>query len=354
MSLSRLELDTPWRLPRRDVPVVLYDDGEGLVEQAGRRLRALGYTQVFVLEGGLAGWRDSGAELFGDVNSPSKAFGELVEHERHTPSLAAEEVKALLDEGADVVVLDARRFDEYQTMSIPTGTSVPGAKLALRVRDLAPDPKTRVIVNCAGRTRSIIGTQSLVNAGIPNPVSALRKGTIGWALARRAGVERLSPQALDGADPPNRTVYRYDVRSPEEYAAGHLPGFGSAPGGQLVQETDVFARVRGAGIAQDGSPPLRADMWHQCPGTTGGTRPGGTDGHPRAGAGGGCAMTCSSSGYMNRRNHCFIVNPMSKALSPECSPASHPSMSEVVRILSFVNILQMTRTLHTSLYRHPL
>ncbi|OYU85915.1 MAG: hypothetical protein CFE45_25260 [Burkholderiales bacterium PBB5] len=201
--------------------------------------------------------------------------------------MPAEEVKALLDSGADVVVLDARRFDEYQTMCIPGGTSVPGAELALRVRDLAPNPATRVIVNCAGRTRSIIGTQSLVNAGIPNPVSALRNGTIGWTLAGlkldhgqqrrfgavspealaaarsaaqtladRAGAVRLDTATLaawvaDGA----RTLYRWDVRTPEEYAAGHLPGFGSAPGGQLVQETDVCAAVRGARIAlADGGP----------------------------------------------------------------------------------------------------
>ena len=84
---------------------------------------------------------------------------------------------------ADMVVLDARRFDEYQTMSIPTGVSVPGAELVLRARAMAPNPQTRIIVNCAGRTRSIIGTQSLVNAGIPNPVAALRNGTIGWTLA---------------------------------------------------------------------------------------------------------------------------------------------------------------------------
>ena len=53
----------------------------------------------------------------------------------------------------------------------------------MRVPELAPNPKTKVIVNCAGRTRSIIGTQSLINAGIPNEVHALRNGTIGWTLA---------------------------------------------------------------------------------------------------------------------------------------------------------------------------
>ena len=292
LSLARLELDAPWRLPRRDVPVVVLDDGEGLAETAARRLRTLGYENVSLLAGGLQGWRDSGGELFQDVNVPSKAFGELVEHEVHTPSLSAPEVKALLDGGADVVVLDARRFDEYRTMCIPGGISVPGAELALRVRDLAPNPATRVIVNCAGRTRSIIGTQSLVNAGVPNPVAALRNGTIGWtlagqelahgqsrrfgeasdaardaarrsarALAERAGAQRLGTQALDAPVPPGRTVYRYDVRTPEEYQAGHLPGFGSAQGGQLVQETDVFAPVRGARIELvDGGDDVRAPM----------------------------------------------------------------------------------------------
>ena len=301
LASGRIELDAPWRLPRRDTLIVVYDDGQGLAEPGARKLQALGYRQVRLLErdaagSGLAAWRESGGELFRDVNVPSKAFGELVEHARQTPSLPAEAVKALIDGGADMVVLDARRFDEFQTMSIPGGTSVPGAELLLRVRDLAPDPRTQVIVNCAGRTRSLIGAQSLVNAGIPNPVAALRNGTIGWtlagltlahgqqrqfgpasaghlalaqvaaqALADRAGALRLRQADLaQTRAEPGRTTYCWDVRSPSEYAAGHLPGFGSAPGGQLVQETDVFAAVRGArivlvdgGRARDG---VRAPM----------------------------------------------------------------------------------------------
>ncbi len=40
-----------------------------------------------------------------------------------------------------------------------------------------------MVVNCAGRTRSIIGAQSLINAGLPNKVVALRNGTMGYTLA---------------------------------------------------------------------------------------------------------------------------------------------------------------------------
>ena len=295
MPLSRLELDAWSRLPRRSVPIVVFDNGEGFAERAAAKLVDLGYTDVALLDGGLAGWIRAGGEVFRDVNVPSKAFGELVEAKRHTPSLSAQEVKALLDAKDDVVVLDARRFDEYQTMNIPGSISVPGAELALRARALAPDPKTRVIVNCAGRTRSIIGTQSLVNAGLPNPVAALRNGTIGWtlagqslehgarrqfapgagldagvlstsreaaaALATRAGVKHVTLAELGAwVDDASRSTYRYDVRTPGEYGHAHLPGFQNAPGGQLVQETEMFAPVRGARVVLFDDDGVRASM----------------------------------------------------------------------------------------------
>lgn len=293
LPLSKLELEAPLRLPRRSVSIVVFDDGEGLAERAARRFTELGYTDVALLAGGLRGWAAAGGELFKDVNAPSKAFGELVESERHTPALDAKEVKALLDSDANVVVFDARRFDEYQTMNIPGSTSVPGAELVLRARQLAPDPTTQIIVNCAGRTRSIIGTQSLINAGVPNPVAALRNGTIGWTLAglelAHGSTRRFSP-ATDGAvrvaaaadaravadraevgrttrdearrwaGEEVRTIYRFDVRTPHEYESSHVPGFRSAPGGQLVQETDMFAPVRGARVILADSDGVRANM----------------------------------------------------------------------------------------------
>lgn len=287
---DRIAVEAPARLPRKDVPIVLYDNGEGYVADAATQFAALGYTNVATLADGLAGWKVAGYELFEDVNSYSKAFGELVEHRRGTPSLAAPEVQALIDERADIAILDARRFDEYATMSLPGGISVPGAELVLRAPAIAPDPDTTIIVNCAGRTRSIIGAQSLINAGLPNRVVALRNGTIGWTLAGQTlahGSAERFPEVSDDADARNRarnvayragvkqidaaelahlaadtrrTLYRFDVRTPEEYARGHLPGFRSAPGGQLVQETDHFAPVRGARIVLSDDRGARADM----------------------------------------------------------------------------------------------
>jgi rhodanese-related sulfurtransferase len=271
------------------VPIVVYDAGEGLVPQAIDQFAALGYSNVRALEGGLQGWEAAGFELFQDVNSYAKAFGELVEHRRHTPSLAAEEVSALIARKANIRILDVRRFDEYATMNIPGSISVPGGELVLRAREAAPDPDTTIIVNCAGRTRSIIGTQSLINAGVANKVVALRNGTIGWTLARqelehgagrrgaigasedakasarevayRAGVRRVgADEARALAAQTGRTLYRFDVRDAEEYAAGHLKGFRHYAGGQLVQEIDMAAPVRGARILLTDNLGVRADM----------------------------------------------------------------------------------------------
>lgn len=293
LPLSRLELDAPVRLPRRSVPIVVLDSGEGLAARAAQRFVELGYTDVALFEGGLKGWTAAGGELFRDVNVPSKAFGELVGTERRTPSLDARTLQAMLDREENVVVLDARRFDEYQLMNIPGSISVPGAELVLRARQIARDPTTHIVVNCAGRTRSIIGAQSLINARVPNPVSALRNGTIGWslagqplahgsarryeaalddvlrleaadharALADRARVGRTTrDEARRWADERVRTIYRFDVRSQEEYEAGHVPGFRHAPGGQLVQETDTFAPVRGARVILADNDGVRANM----------------------------------------------------------------------------------------------
>jgi rhodanese-related sulfurtransferase len=292
LSLSRLEIEAYARLPRRDVPIVVFDDGEGYAAIAAERFSELGFTEVSLLEDGLQGWRDAGFEIFRDVNSPSKAFGELVEARLHTPSLPADEVQRLIESNADIVVVDVRRYDEFQTMSIPTAFSVPGAEVVYRLQDIAQRPSTRVIVNCAGRTRGFIGTQSLINAGLPNQVSALRNGTIGWKLAQQSldhGASRSLPapdenlralaaaSARRVADAANvaraslaeaqawrrsgkRTVYLFDVRTPEEFLAGHAPGFLSAPGGQLVQETDMFAPVRGAQIVLSDDDGVRANM----------------------------------------------------------------------------------------------
>ena len=292
VPVSEIEEKLPSLVPRLSAPIVVYDDGEGYAERAVSRIAALGYIDVSTLDGGLEGYSRYG-EVYRDVNVPSKAFGELVESIRHTPSLPAAEVKKILDTQEDVVVVDARRYEEFNTMSIPRGRSCPGGELVYRIHDAAPSPETLVIVNCAGRTRSIIGTQSLINVGIANKVLALRNGTIGWTLeglevdrkktqrvpdpskksqaSARKNAERWANHVgipvIDATtlakyreEAESRTLYTLDVRDPDEYVIEHPLGFLSAPGGQLVQAIDEWVGVRGARIVLYDDDGVRARM----------------------------------------------------------------------------------------------
>ena len=165
--------------------------------------------------------------MFSGVNVPSKAFGEFVEHESGTPSISADELHALMQSGTDMVVLDSRPYDEYSRVSIPTGVNVPGAELVLRIHDIAPKPETLVVVNCAGRTRSIIGAQSLINAGFPNKVVALRNGTMGWNLAGftpDSGKDNRAPEVSHGGPRGRRPPPRSTLKRSNDNA-GPVPGF---------------------------------------------------------------------------------------------------------------------------------
>ena len=195
--LSKREIRARALLPRLSTRICCVDDGRGLAEHLAGWLEKIGATNVAVLDGGTKAWAAAGYVLFSGVNVPSKAFGEWVEHHYGTQSVDAPELKAWLDSGRDMVVLDSRTQEEFTRMSIPSGMSVPGGELVYRIGDLAPDPKTLVVVNCAGRTRSIMGAESLRRAGIPNQVVALRNGTMGWELAGlrcdRGRAERFTP-----------------------------------------------------------------------------------------------------------------------------------------------------------------
>lgn len=283
VPLTSLEVEILDRVPRLDTPVVLcgFDENdENIVSRAAGKMAAMGYNDISYLQGGVKAWENAGFEVFSGVNVPSKAFGEFVEHTYDTPRIPAQDVKKMMDDGEDMVVLDSRPMTEFRSMNIPMGIDVPGAELALRVHDIAPNPETTVVVNCAGRTRSIIGCQSLKNAGIPNKVVALENGTMGWHLAgldleygneRRYGTlsvdglkraeacaahvsERFGVLTIDKTTleawcaEDSRTTYVLDVRDPEEFNEAHIPNSRPAPGGQLVQATDRYVGTLGARI----------------------------------------------------------------------------------------------------------
>ncbi|KAF1033489.1 MAG: Cystathionine beta-lyase [Pseudomonas sp.] len=293
LPYSRLELEVRRLAPNPQVRLVIYDQNGGDVStRTAARLQALGYTQVHRLEGGADGWKAAGLELFAGVHVPSKAFGELVEEASHTPHVTARQLADWQASGTPLVVLDGRPFDEYRKMTIPGSICCPNGELGYRVHDLVPDDTTPIVVNCAGRTRSIIGAQTLINLGLKNPVYALENGTQGWyledfqlehgstrryadgvsgnlqaqraaawQLAERAGVVAVAAeQVRQWADDASRSLFLCDVRTAEEFAVGTLPGAQHTPGGQLIQSTDLYIGVRQARVVLLDSDGVRAPI----------------------------------------------------------------------------------------------
>ena len=278
-----LELALPAAVPFAGTSLIVCDDDGRRARLAAATAEAMGYTRVSVLDGGINRWVTENLPTEWGVNVPSKDFGEKVEVVHHVPEVEAKDLAERIAKGEKFLILDSRTPEEFRRFCIPGGRSVPGGELALRITDLVRDidRDTTVIVNCAGRTRSIIGARVLQRMGIPN-VWGLKNGTAGWMLAGhqlesgadRVGLPEPSKEAVKAAEAyaarlaaedgvrsldvaglqammdrrSTGPVYLVDVRTAEEFARGHVPGFRWVPGGQAVQRSDELAVVKNCPI----------------------------------------------------------------------------------------------------------
>ncbi len=272
--------DTEFRIaemvPVRDTPIILVGDGGGRERLAATTMILNGYESVYLLRGGYPAWLEAGQPTATGTNVPSKRFGEEVRFKCAVPEIEPEELHLRMARGEPIRVLDARTPEEYGRFCIPGGVNVPGGDLVLWAGDLKKQPDTRIVVNCAGRTRSIIGTRTLHLLGLDN-VSALKNGTMGWVLSgfeleqrpnrATAAPSDMSREFAEGRaewiakservpslpvlklrrlmdQHRRRTLYLIDVRSAAEYASGHIPGFQCVPAGQAIQRADDYIAVR--------------------------------------------------------------------------------------------------------------
>jgi rhodanese-related sulfurtransferase len=273
-----LEIRLPALVTATATLIVLCDDDGRLAALAAPTLGEMGYTEVFVLAGGLEAWRRAGRPTVQGLNVPSKVFGEHVLHERKTPEITPLELSARMAEGRDMVIVDTRTPEEYHRGCLPGAWSMPGGELVLRIGEVVERPEQTIVVHCGGRTRSYLGAESLRRMGLPNPIVAVKNGTMGWQLdglelergatrwppapseaSHRSALEVAARLAAEDGTPlvsPEAVEERYrhrdrenvtllDVRTREEYEAGHVPGSVWAPGGQAVQATDEYVAVRG-------------------------------------------------------------------------------------------------------------
>ncbi|MDB5712915.1 MAG: Thiosulfate sulfurtransferase [Sphingomonadales bacterium] len=264
-------------VPRAQVRTVLVDGGDGVAERLAGDLAKSGRPNVFALSGGFPAWLQSD-QFSRSFDIPGRDFSLGVQRERNTPSITVQQLEERRQRGDEIVVIDTRTVPEFTRDHVPGAINVPGAELLLRLVDVVPSRQTQIVVSCAGLPRAILGAQTLIDAGVENPVVYLEDGTAAWrragwpleegltakygptsAAARKSGHDYAARLSTAGqfreidldtatvlASDPDRTTYLLDVRTPEEYAAEHIEGSISAEGGQLLGLSSRTIATRGS------------------------------------------------------------------------------------------------------------
>jgi rhodanese-related sulfurtransferase len=266
-------------VPAHATHIVVYDDGDGRAQLAAATLNGFGYPNVRWLSGGMPAWKAAAQAVHTGSNVPSKDFGERVLAEGAVPYIDSASLQQRIEQGERVVICDSRTPGEFERICIPGAHSAPSFDLTLHAFGLH-ESYDRIVVNCAGRTRSIIGTSTLQVLGLDR-VCALENGTMGWTLAGfelENGATRTLPPPSPAsiakgeeaaarlvADKPIKRIeadqlaailaaretanaYVFDVRALDEFIAGHVAGSILLPGGQACQRTDDFLAVQNADI----------------------------------------------------------------------------------------------------------
>ena len=272
---SLFEFNIKILVPNKQTRVILIDNNNGISDLVYNIAHQMGYSNISIIEGGVEEWVSAGYKLFDGINVPSKSFGELIEKYFHTPSITAKELAQKQKNNENYIVIDGRPFLEYNKMSIPKSICCPNAELFFRVSSYIKDINTEIIINCAGRTRSIIGAQTLINFGIKNKVKALENGTQGWFLSELSlehnknkylevlpndlEIQQLQKKVLKLTNDLNidlidlkkaqeliidkkKSTFIFDVTTSKTIST--KPGtIMNVPGGQLIQATDKYIGV---------------------------------------------------------------------------------------------------------------
>jgi glyoxylase-like metal-dependent hydrolase (beta-lactamase superfamily II)/rhodanese-related sulfurtransferase len=103
----------------------------------------------------------------------------LAEAAATVPFMSLAEVRARVDAGDDLLVLDVRERGDYEAGHIPGARLLPRGQLELRVNKELPDPTRRIVATCELGYISTLATATLRDMGFQHAV-ALDGGMKAW------------------------------------------------------------------------------------------------------------------------------------------------------------------------------
>ncbi len=182
---------------------------------------------------------DGAAGYFTDVHYWARMGHELAQ----LPQMNARELAEALS-AKTAVAVDVREPYELHTGVIPGAITAPAGRLVERAFE--PDTGRRLVFYCGRGDRSAIVASYLMHLGFSN-VTSLQEGIFGW---RAAGLEVELPaenadqfEVIDVGEALQRFAMQkwalVDVREPEDFAKGHVPGAINVPLDDFVNDQVV-------------------------------------------------------------------------------------------------------------------
>lgn len=142
----------------KSAPIILYADK--LDEQAFKTVRAWGYSNTSLLNGGIAAWVKDGGNT--EKGAPAATISYLPKP--RPGEIAIEEFKAIAEQGSPgKLILDVRESDEAMNGMIRGAVNIPESTIKGRLQELSKDKE--IITHCATGIRAENVFEELKEAG---------------------------------------------------------------------------------------------------------------------------------------------------------------------------------------------
>jgi rhodanese-related sulfurtransferase len=106
---------------------------------------------------------------------------ELVDAARaETNQVPIADLKRVIDEDEDVIIIDVRTPDEFEVAHVPDAYNIPRGLLEFSIWSVAPDLDETIYVYCRSGARAALAAKQMQELGYTN-VYSVSTGSVDWA-----------------------------------------------------------------------------------------------------------------------------------------------------------------------------
>jgi len=191
--LDRFSLMIADLVPDRSTLIIMIGANKKAISNTNLILLKKKYSNVHYIKGDYQAWKKAKLPMWAGEFTLSKAFGEWIEATGKVNNIFPNKLNRMHQQpDSQLLQIDARPKIEYEKFTLPYSKHCSGGELPAYLQKTSS--KKTIIVHCAGRTRSIIAYQTLLDFNISQKKYVLNGGTQNWVLN---GLERAYQQKSD-------------------------------------------------------------------------------------------------------------------------------------------------------------